>query len=192
MKTACSVLVILGCGALMHAATLAAQSSPAPRQSASGWTVRTGGRDPRDAAYGASGGNEKYHTGGDPSSDRPGHPQVRNKSRVPKAGNLTKPSRTRRPPTSRERSPSGAALNVHQPGRPDEPSRSAAKGALAKNEAIKNFAPTSRSSRAVSHSWPFPNNQRHRGPNPSAIGGLAGASTRNTAAIDGTHLRRKP
>jgi hypothetical protein len=37
----------------------------------------------------------------------------------------------------------------------------------------------------------LPNNQRHRGPNSAAIGGLAGANKRNAAAIDGTQLRRK-
>jgi hypothetical protein len=38
----------------------------------------------------------------------------------------------------------------------------------------------------------LPNNQRHRGPNPAAIGGLAGANKKNATAIDGTHLSRKP
>lgn len=191
MKTACSVLMIFGCTALMHAGPLAAQSNPPPQQSSSEGSARAGTRDPRDAAHGASSGNEKYHTGGVPTDKRPGQPHVPNKSRVPKPGNLTKPSRTKQPPTSRERSASGSALSAHHSDRSNAAGRNAVKSGLAKNDAIRNSAATPRPSRVVSHSGSLPNNQRHRGPNSAAIGGLAGANKRNAAAIDGTQLRRK-
>ena len=80
-------------------------------------------------------------------------------------------------------------MNLHQPG--SDKSGGAAKGGLIQNETVHNALPV-RPSSVVRPTAPSLNNVRHRGPNPAVIGGSANSDRRNTGAINGTRMNRKP
>ena len=104
-----------------------------------------------------------------------------------------KANRPKQLPNSRRRSIPGNAMNLHQPG--SDKSGAAAKGGLIQNETANNALPVRPPSavRPRQRVSPSLNNVRHRGPNPAVIGGSAGNSnSRNTGAINGTRMHRKP
>ena len=88
-------------------------------------------------------------------------------------------------------------MNLHQPG--SDKSGAAAKGGLIQNETVNNALPV-RPPGAVRPTAaslnPSFNNVRHRGPNSAVVSGSAGGSanlnSRNTGAINGTRMNRKP
>ncbi len=92
-------------------------------------------------------------------------------------------------PRSRKSSMPENAMNLHQPG--SDKSGGAAKGESIHNEAINNALPV-RPPSAVRPTMLSLNTVRHRGPNPAVVGGSANSNRRNTAAIDGTRMHRKP
>jgi hypothetical protein len=96
-------------------------------------------------------------------------------------------------PNGRTRSIAGNAASLHQPG--SGKSGAAAKVGLIQNETASNAMPvgppgTVRPT-AVTLNPSF-NNVRHRGPNPAVVSGSANSASRNTGAINGTRMHRKP
>ncbi len=92
-------------------------------------------------------------------------------------------------PIGRKRSTHGNTVNLHQPdlGNPG----SAAKSGVIQHEAVKNAQPVRRLSVARPTLLAL-NNVHHRGPNPAFVGGSANLDRRNSGAIDGTRMHRKP
>jgi len=105
----------------------------------------------------------------------------------PSRASLTKANRPKQLPNSRQLSLPGNAL--HQPG-PDK-SGGAAKSGLIPNETV-NIALAVRTPSVVRPTVPPPNNVHHRSPNPAVVAGSVNSDSRNTGAINGTRMNRKP
>jgi len=121
------------------------------------------------------------------SAVRSANPSGKNHPR--NRASLTPATRPKSIPYSRKRSMPGNAMNLHQPG--SDKSGGAAKGESIHNETINNALPV-RPPSAVRPTMLSLNTVRHRGPNPAVVGGSANSNSRNTAAIDGTRMHRKP
>jgi hypothetical protein len=80
-------------------------------------------------------------------------------------------------------------MNLHQPGL--DKSGGAAKNGFVRNETVNN-ALAVRTPSVVRPTAPLLNNVRHRGPNPAVVGGPTDLHSRNTAAINGSRMNRKP
>ena len=66
----------------------------------------------------------------------------------------------------------------------------AAQNGLARSETT-NHAASNRAQGAVRPAVPSLGNVRHRGANPAIIGGAGNSNSRNSAALDGTHMNRR-
>ena len=91
--------------------------------------------------------------------------------------------------SNRERATSPNAVNLHPLS--SNQSTGAARAAFMQNGRANNAM----LSRSLSPNRPAVSslsNVRHRTPNPAAIGGSANSYSRNTGAINGTSMRRKP
>jgi hypothetical protein len=95
----------------------------------------------------------------------------------------------RRKPLPSTRSTLGNAMNLHQPGL-DKPG-GAAKSGFIRNETVNN-ALAVRTPSVIRPTVPSLDNVRHRGLNPAVVGGSPNSHRRNTGAIDGTRMNRKP
>jgi len=122
-----------------------------------------------------------------PADERGDHGRASNMSHPPHRASLTKANRPKPLPKSRQRSMPRNAL--HQPG--SNKSGGVAKGGLIPSETVHNALPV-RAPSVVRPTVPLLNNVRHRSPNPAVVGGSADSHSRNTAAINGTSIRRKP
>ena len=185
MKTALSPFPDDSCAALMRGTGYAAPSaapnnSPRVREHSSGISRCR-------AAAPADGGETQ--TAGKPSDEQRDHRHVSDKNHPRSRASLTKANRPQQLPNNRQRSTSGNAMNLHQPG-------SDKSGGAAKADSSRTKQPTTPClfGRQVSSDPTVPslNNVRHRGPNPAVIGGSANSDTRNTGAINGTQMNRKP
>ena len=88
---------------------------------------------------------------------------------------------------SQQRSRPGNAL--YQPG--SNKFGGLAKGGFTPNQTVHNAVPVRTSSVARSYVLSR-NNVRHRGPNPAVLGGSVNSNRRNTGAINGTRMNRRP
>ena len=132
------------------------------------------------------GENQKH---GKPSDEQRDHHHASDKNHPRSRASLTKANRPKQLPNSRERSIPGNAMNLHQPG--SAKSGGAAKDGLIRNETVNNALPV-RPPSVVRPTVPSLNNVRHRGANPAVIGGSANSDSRNTGAINGTRMNRRP
>ena len=82
-----------------------------------------------------------------------------------------------------------ASRHQYQPSL--DKSSGAAKAGSIKNEAVNTALPVRRLS-VVRPYLPSPKNVRHRGPNPAVVAGSTNLASRNTAAINGTGMNRRP
>jgi hypothetical protein len=89
-------------------------------------------------------------------------------------------------PNNRQRSIAGNPPNVHKPG-----SNRSATTARSVFGAVNNALPV-RTLNVVRPSAPSFNNVRHRSPNPAVVSGSTDFHSRNTGAINGTRMNRKP
>ena len=121
------------------------------------------------------------------SHEQRDHGRASDMNHPPSRTSLTKANRPQQLPNSRQRSRPGNAL--HQPG-PDK-SAGAAKGGLIRNEAV-NIALAVRTPSVVRPTVPALNNVRHRSPNPAVVAGSVNSDSRNTGAINGTRMNRRP
>jgi hypothetical protein len=103
------------------------------------------------------------------------------------ASNTT--DRPRHLPNSREHSQSENGTSFLQPG--SKKSGGAAKGGLIQNEGVKSGRAV-RQPNVIRLAGPLPNNLRHSSANPAVIGGSASPEGKNTGAINGTRVRRRP
>ena len=121
------------------------------------------------------------------SDEERDHGRASDTNHPPSRASLTKANRPQQLPNSRQRSLPGNAL--HQPG--SSKSSGAPKGGLIRNETVNN-ALAVRASSVVRPTVPALNNVHHRGPNPAVVGGSPNSHGRNTGAINGTRMNRKP
>lgn len=163
MKTSLLVFLVIS-SALTLAASDATASNPAPqRLEGAASTVPTGKRRVQHRAAKAN--------------------------QVPKPPHVANTNRLKRPANGQARSTTATA-------RLQPRSRLSQSVVVEKRGSIQNKSVTSVS--AVQRQSMFPSsspslgNQRHRGPNPAVIGGLGTSKARETGAINGSHISRKP
>ncbi len=185
MKTVGLIFLMLGCAAWPVRATYAGQSVAAAQQAPS-WSaanaVRNHSRDAEHAAPADSGTRA-----GKTSDDQQNRKVSSNK---PSTSNAS-PSKTNHrneASSGGERSVRDGSKNSHRPA--SDKSAAAAQNGLARNSTVTH-APSDRASSAVWPAVPSLSNVRHHGANPPIVGGPENSSTRNTAALDGTHMNRK-
>jgi hypothetical protein len=176
--------MLVGCAVLMSGTSYAAPSDPAPQQSSEGSTKAVRGDHVTDTTW----ADGRTH-GGKPSDEQRGNRDASDKNHPRSSTSLTKANRPNQLPTRREYSTSGSTMNLHGTG--SDKSSDVAKGGLVQNETVNN-ALRVRPPSVARPAAPSLNNVRHRGPNPAVVGGSANSITRNTGALNGTHMSRKP
>ena len=163
-----------------------AASGQSPSESA----ARTSRGFARDAGHAAP-ARHRYRPTGKKTSAAPDHPRTSEKN--PGRGHAGVPVAThpKQPLTKGEPSRSGSAVNFHA----SSLNRSSG---VTKDGSIQTHTGTShrtlpvRSPGMARTTAPSFSNVRHRSLNPAAIGGPASSSTRNTAALNGTQMGRRP
>jgi|SRR5271155_2540685 hypothetical protein len=186
MKTLGAVILILGCAAWSVRETGAGQSVSAPQEASS--------RSATDPVTNHS--RETDHVAPDGAGTRVRKPSDDQKNQHKVSGNKPSASDASQGkanhrtgvPKSRERSAWADSMNSDRPG--SDKSAGAARNGLARNETV-NHAPSNRAPSAVRPSAPSLSNVRHRGPNPPIVGGVGNSNSKNTAALDGTHMNHK-
>jgi hypothetical protein len=186
VKTAGPVFVMIGCAALMCGTSFAAPSGPAKQQASSASSGDTATAHPR-AEHAPPADGEK-HQAGEPSHG-PGNLHASGKSLPPSPASVTKAKRPNQAPSHQENSASGSAMNLREPGLGE--SGGAVKGGAIQNEPAGKALPV-RPSNAVRPAVPAPNNARHRTSNPAVVGGSVSPTAKNTGAINGALIKRKP
>ena len=178
MRT-CLIFMVIGWVALV-AGYAASEQSPAENP------AKTSSDHARDAEKPASAGNRNRQTA--PSTGTPVHRRAVEKNYVRSHTSLAKATRPKQP-SSGEHSRSVSAMELHQPRL--NRSGGATKEGVIHNETLNRTLPV-RPPSVPRTNTPSLNNVRHRGPNPAVIGGPRSSNTSNTAAINGTHLGRRP
>lgn len=188
MKIAYFVFMMIGCAVLMHGTSYAAASDPVAQQGSSARPAGTASDRPR-AVHAAPPDGGKHQAREKPSDEQPGNRRASLKN--PPAGqtSLPKTNGTNQIPNRQEHSASKNAMDFHTPG--TDKSGGAAKSGLVQNGTGNRALPV-RSPNVVRPTVPSLSNVRHLSPNAAVIGGSANATTRNTGAINGTHMNRKP
>jgi len=186
MKTVGLMFLMLGCAASAVRATYAGQSVAASQPSTSRSAANAVGNHSRDAEHAAPA--DAATRVGKPSEEQQAHRKV--PSNKPSTSNTSASETNHRNEASSggERSVRDGSKNSNRPA--SDKSAVAAQNGLARNETV-NHAPPDRASGVVRPAAPSLGNVRHRGANPAIVGGPGNSNTRNTAALDGTHMNRK-
>lgn len=186
MKAADLVFLTLGYAAWTVGAAHAAQSVVASQQATPPSAANIVGNHSRETEHAsATDGGTRL---GKPSDDQQSHRKISGNKLPTSNSSLSKSNHPNEITNRREPSAAEDFKNSHRPGL--DKSGGAAKSGLTRNETV-NHASSNRASSAVRPSVPSLGNVRHRGPNPAIISGTGSSNTRNTAALDGTHMNRR-
>lgn len=180
------VFLTLGYAAWTIGPADAAQSVAPAQQASSRSAANAVGNHSQEVDHAAptgSGTHIRKH-----SDDQQNHRKAPDKKLPASNSKRSKSDRPNELANRREHSTSEDSVNPQRPG--SDKSRGAAKNGFARNETL-NHAPANRAPSAVRPSVPSLSNVRHRGPNPAIVGGPRSSNSRNTGAIDGTHMNRK-
>jgi hypothetical protein len=184
MKTAGLVLAMIGCAVLTHGTGNAVPFDPAAQKSSSTRSADTASdRSRAEQATQADGRKQKVD--GAFSNERQVKRPSSAKNRSSSQERAPKANRPEQLPNRRERSAPGKALAVRASDE-DKP------GATAKGGPTGSHALPVRSPSVTRTAAPPLDNARHRGPNSAVVGGPAISTARNTGAINGTRMNRKP
>lgn len=186
MKAAGLVFLTLGYAAWTVGAAYAAQSVVASQQASPPSAANTVDNHSRETEH-ATATNGGTHLG-KASDDQQNHRNISGNKFPTSNSSLSKSNRPTGLPNRRERSAAEDSKNSHRPG--SDKSGGAAKNGFTRNETV-NHASSNRAPSAARPSVPSLGDVRHRGPNPAIISGAGSSHTRNTAALDGTHMNRK-
>jgi hypothetical protein len=184
MKTAGFVFRMIACAVLMCGTSSAAPSGPASQQGSSANSAS----DSPHSGHAAPAHDAKHETGKQHSDQPRGVRRASDKNHPPSRKSQAA-NRSNQVPIRQGHSASGNAMNLHEPGA--DKSAGAAKGGLVQNETV-NSALRVRPPSTVRPTAPSLDNVRHRSPNSAVVGGSENATTRNTGAINGTRMNRKP
>jgi|SRR5579863_857640 len=188
MKATCLLFLAIRCAALMNGTGYAAPSSPASQQTSPQSAVKAGGDDPRDGEHATPADDGKHHFGKPPDAQRD-HRHASDNGHPRSLTSLTKANRPKQLLNSRKTAIPGRAMNLHQPD--SAKSGGAAKDGSIHHETVGSGLPV-RPPTVAQPTASSLNNERHRGPNPAVIGGPANSDSRNTGAINGTRMNRRP
>jgi hypothetical protein len=186
MRSISLIFLTLGYAASSVGAAGAGQSVAAAQHAPSGSVADTVGNHPREADHAAPAAHGTHV--GKPSEDQQIHRKVSGNKLPASNTSPSKANHRNEVPNSRERSASGNSKNSYRPG--SDKSAGAAQNGIVRNETV-NHAASHRASNTARPTVPSLRNVRHRGANPAIVGGAGNSSTRNTGALDGTHMNRK-
>lgn len=190
MKPASLLLLLaIGCAVLMPEIAPAQRSDSVSRPPSSQGRASTVSGGPSDSAHHTHPGGVKSLTDKKPFDKQPDHRPVPDKTQPRGGAGVSKASRPDQLPNGREPTGHGNSANLRQADR--NRVVPAAKGAPTKDETVSDTLPV-RPPTVVPHTGPSHNNVQHHSPNPAVIGGSANSNARNTGAISGTGLHRKP
>jgi hypothetical protein len=188
MKATRLLFLMISYAALTPGTTYAGSSSSRPQEAPPETAADTVSDHSQDAGQAAPAAGGKRQKDRGPSGEQRDRRHVSGKNQPRSLATEIK-VRPKQLPNNRERFPSRNAMNFHQPGS-DKPS-GAAKAGLIQHETVKTAVPR-RPPSVTRPSVPLLNNVRHRGANPAVIGGPANSAGRNTGAINGTVVHRRP
>jgi hypothetical protein len=189
MKAACLLFLTVSCAALMPGTDYAAPSNPASQQKSLESAAKTVSDYPRDGEHAAPSDDRKHQKDGKTSDEQRDYRHASDKDPLRSRASLTKANRPKQLPNRQKCAIPGHAMNLHQPG--STKSGGAREDGLIQNGAVNNTQPV-RPPSVVRPTVQSPNNVRHRGANPAVIGGSANSDSRNTGAINGTRMIRRP
>ncbi len=189
MRATCLLFLTLSCAALMSGTAYAAPSTPASQQASSESAAKIVSGDPRDATHSAPANEGNYRKYGKPSDEQRDRRNVSDTKIARSRPGLLKANRPKPLPNAQERSSPENAMSLQQPG--SNKSVGAAKGGFIQQEAVST-ALRGRRTNVLRPTGPLPNDVRHRGANPAVVGGSVNSNNRNTAAINGNRMIRRP
>jgi hypothetical protein len=188
MKASCLLFLMISWAVLTPGTASADPYGSSSQQTAPAGAATKVSDHPQDAAHASVAGAGKRQKNEMPSVGPRGHSRLSGMNHPRSSATITK-DRPKQFPNNRERSPSGNAMNFYPPG--SDKRIAAAKSGLIQRQTSKSAQPV-RPVSVIRPTVPLRNNVRHRGANPAVIGGLANSAGRNTAAINGTHVYRRP
>jgi hypothetical protein len=187
MKTMCLLFLSISWAALTSVRGYAVPSNPVSQQTSPESSANTAS-DQRGLDEHAAPAHEGNHQGGGKSSDeRRAYGWASGPNRLPSRATRPKANRPQQLPKSRPRFIPENALK--QPG--FDKSKVARIGGFIPNRTIHNTLPV-RMSSVARPAVPLLNDAHHRGPNPAVVAGSMNSNRRNTGAINGTRMNRKP
>jgi hypothetical protein len=186
MKAIGVIFLTLGCAARTVGTAYPAQSVVVSQQEPPPSTANAVGNHSRQTDHAAPAGVRTQT--GKPAEAQQNQSKVSGNKPPTANASPTKSSHRNEVPNMRERSLSAASKSPHRPG--SDKSGGAAQNGLARNETASH-APSKRAPNAVRPSGPALSNVRHRGANPAIVGGVGTSNTRNSGALDGTHMNRR-
>ena len=180
------IFLTLGYAASAFGAAAAGQSVAASPQAPSRSAPTAVGNRSRESDHAAPAADGAHV--GKPSDDQQNDRKISGNKLPTGNSSLSKSKHSTGLSNTRDRSEAKDSKNSHRPGSDKSPG--AAKNGLTRNETV-NHAPSNRASNAARPTVPSLSSVRHRGANPPIVGGAGNSNTRNTAALDGTHMNRK-
>jgi hypothetical protein len=186
MKRIGLAFLMLGCAALAVASADTGRSVSTSQQAPFRSATDTVGNHSRGAGHMAQ-AEAGTHVG-KPSDDQQ---NTRKLSGNKSSASIASPSKAKyrtEVPNGRRRSASRDPKNSD--GSDSVKSAGAAQNGLARSETT-NHAASNRMPGAVKPAVPSLGNVRHGGPYPAIIGGAGNSNSKNTAALDGTHMNRR-
>jgi hypothetical protein len=186
VKTVGLIFLAFGWAASAVGAAGAGQSVAASQQAPSRSAANAAGNHSRDAEHAAPAADGAHV--GKPSEDQQNRRKVSGNKPSTSNTSPSKANHRNEVSSGRARTASGNPENSNRPA--SAKSAGAAQNGLARNETV-NRAASNRASGGVRAAVPSLSHARHRGPNPAIVGGVRNSNTRNTAALDGTHMNRR-
>jgi hypothetical protein len=175
-------LMMLGCISLLPGAVHARLHGTASQQQK---VVQSAASQVRNQGEARTPDGEKRRKDESLAGQKTEHSHAAIKNRLPILSTKTR-ERSKQLPNTQKQFPSKGAFNSQQPF--SDKSGGSAKTGIIQQQTAKSAA----SRRTPTARVPSLGNVRHRGANPAVIGGSAHANSRNTSAISGTTVHRRP
>lgn len=185
MKATWLLFLTIGCAAFTPGTGYAAPSQQTHAES----SAKTLSGHPRDAEHATSVDDRKRQKQGNPADEHRNVGKDSDKNRPSGHASMTSANRPKYVPSRQEHSTPGNAMKLDQLS--SAKSGGATRGAQAKNDKVRDVRLVRPQSLART-STPSFDNLRHLGPNPAIVGGSVNSGSRNTGAISGTGMKRRP
>lgn len=189
MKTMSLLFLTISWTAFTPRAGYAVQLGPASQPASPGSSANPASGQPYEGGRTAPANDGRDQAGRAASDEQRRRGRFSGRSHSPSPGSLAKVSRPQQRANNWQHFQLGVDRNLYQPS--SDKSGGASRGGLFQNEAFHSAMPV-RTSSVVRPGGPSLNNVRHRAANPAIVGGWAISDRRNTGAISGTQMSRKP
>lgn len=189
MKTMSLLFLTISWAAFTPRAGYAVQPGPLSQPASPGSSANPASGHPYQGGRTAPANDGRDQAGRTASEEQRRRGRFSGASHPLSPASLAKVNRPQQRANNRQRSQPGVARSLYQLS--SDKSGGAAKGGSFQNEAFQCALPV-RTSSVVRPGGPSLNNMRHCGANPAVVGGWANSDRRNTGAISGTRMGRKP